>query len=264
MLTLFSVVALAGAPPEGVDPDDIDRWASLAGSSLDKPAGCWELTGTVTSVIGIQARVTGFRRLDSKPTRRTGTFSGRIEEGTWTRFDYQLDPVKDGSDVSTDVSPFFGTLPPDVVRQTNVEPVVTDSTSKSEVSVGKGSDVMRTWRKLTGTVDSQWDSSIDAMRVTETLQLPDDYGGGLATAITVFPGGESTPARLSVTYPRHIKGGQWPVYIHVYDAQSHVLFQTIEGVALPIAESVSGRIAALGVNGAIEDRLDYKTAQRCP
>lgn len=261
-MSLLLSLAWAGPPPDGVDPDDVDTWHARAVGALDTPEGCWLLAGDVSSTVGVTGRVTGFRRLGLEPKQRTGTWTGRIEDGTWTVFSYRFDVVEDSGVDTGILRPFFGQMAESVPEDLGAEPVVTESTTKAESTSERGGDAMRAWRSLSGAVDSRWDGDLDALVVTEVRQLPEDFGGEMVDVVTVFPGGRA-PARISAVYPRHLKFGTWPVYMHVYDAQSHVLLQDVDGVALPMAESISGRASAIGLQVVLEQRLDYRTAQRC-
>ena len=262
--------AAVAAPPPGVDPDAVDRWADAAQRLLAGPTGCWELAGEVELVLAgyvPASRWTGSGRRDH---RFAGTFEGRIEDGRWTRLAYRASAVDGELDLDVPMFPMVGRIDPAVVERLpapGAAPDADDSSSTVSVEAGSGEAVNTLQRVLdelepdTATSYAEWSDALGAVKLYEDFPLSDKVRD-LVTLTTVFPGG-GPPTSLDVVFPKRVKVGDgWPKAT-LFDAQMHLRGQVVGQDTLPALESVSVGIAVLGFTVGYEQKLTYRTARRC-
>lgn len=266
---LWMSLAIA-APPEGVDPDALEVWEKASGSALDGPEGCWELGGKVLLTEQFETSLTGFRRASSTPRTTTGTFEGRIEERRWTRFVVHLD-APDERTIDFPIQPLVGIVPSEVVELHAPDP---EGSANGGVKIVRGEDgddsttnnmasLYDALDSQTGLVDARWREDIRAIELNETTPFKGTSDNKLLKKVSVFPEGRPQPSRVSVIYPAHLTFGTWPIRIHLYNTQAHVMQRPVGEHVFPVAETASFRATGLSLNVGYEQRLDYQTAAAC-
>ncbi|MCA9566391.1 MAG: hypothetical protein KC656_01055 [Myxococcales bacterium] len=265
---LVLLAAGMAAAPDGVDPDDLDRWQGLATRVTNGPAGCWTFTGDVRTTATIRQKSLSFRRAADAPIVREGTWEGTLEDGTWTRFDYTLPPNGSVS-IEASVQPIYGTMPPGMAKNLADPPTTPDADGPPEGDDGRqeGLNLMRKamdgWMTSTGIAHAQWRDDLGAIELVEQIPTTDSPNADVVTRTTIFPGGRDAPSRVSVNLPSHTTFGTWPTRVHVYDTQGHLVQQAVEDAVLPAAETWSTVSVFLGFTIGYDQRLDYRTATRC-
>jgi len=142
----WMTLALA-APPEGVDPDDFDRWEVAADKALDGPEGCWELTGALRVDAALHSPATAFTRSDTARFVATGGWSGRLDAGQWSRFDYELELKEqqddDDENFEIPIFPVIGRIDQEVVNRAKKEAAAEEEPADDEgkgISISLGGD----------------------------------------------------------------------------------------------------------------------------
>ncbi len=277
MWWLLVPVALA-SPPEGVNLDDLDRWSAAAASLLDGPSGCWEIEGEAR----VRAAVFTPGGIVGKPQRvettLAGPFTGRLEDGTWTRLDHQLQVVDRSGQLDLREIP----LHPMVGRASWDERPEEgdDDEHHGSISVGMTGDGVslgaQAWGQAANLVDeivetvdpdavlvwASWDDTQRAVQVTRTMPLGERASAGEIQVRSVHPL-DQRPARLDVEFPHRIRIGSWPVRATLLDPQLHLVsLQTTHG-PMPARESLSTILGALGFTLGYEQDLAYHLATPC-
>lgn len=289
------LLALAFAdPPEGVDPDDLDRWEGLANAALDGPVGCWEFEGELQVHFALHTRAALWRRAEEVPFSSAGTWSGRLSDGEWTRFEYAL-VNGEGEANEVPIYPVIGKIDPGNVKALNVPEAPEDEekgkgisfsvggkgekgdeaddgedaepAESSGTSTGSAVSLLRNaldgWHTSTAFSNAVWNEGRREIKLVQDVPTTDSPNAPLISTTTLFPEGAAFPARLSTVFPRKMVMGDWPLKVHVYDAQFHLVQQQVSGQVLPSAENMSAAGSALGFTVSYEQRLDYRTARRC-
>lgn len=281
---MIALLALAWAdPPEGVDPDDLDRWEPLADAALNGPAGCWELAGPMEVNAALHTKASMFQRASETPYDFVGTWTGRLEDGTWTRFAYDLTSVK-GNPQEFPIYPVIGKIDPNIVTSSVPQTPPSDDPPSDDpprkgisISLGDDGEVSSSggdgpfsllrksidgWNTSTALSSASWSEARREIRLEQEVPTEDAPNAPVVVTTTTFPEG-AWPARVSTVFPRRLAFGTWPLKVHVYDAQFHLVQQQVSGVTLPSAENMSAVGSAVGFTVSYEQRLDYRTAKRC-
>ncbi len=261
-MSWFVALALA-APPEGVVPDDLTTWETRSQALLDGPPGCWELSGRLDLTASGYVPASRWSRPDRRDHHLHGTFTGRLDAGTWTSFRYTLEGEgSDDPDVEIPLFPMTGRIDPDVAER-----IDTGAPSDSTITVDAGGDAVNTLRRVldaidpaTETIYAEWSEDRRAVRLYRDVPL--EKGSGTVTVETLFPeGGLATS--LDATFPRRVKVGDGLVKVTVFDGQMHLRAQQVGDLVVPALESLSVGLGALGFTGAYEQKLTYEKAVRC-
>ena len=272
-LCLLTSLPAAAAPPAGVDLDDLDTWETRAGRALDGPPGCWDLSGDLIVAYTAYTAPSLFRRASPEPTRMSGTFTGRIVDGTWSSFGYRLArPSEEGTELDIPVVPLTGRIDPDVSQRLDVPPP-DEQRARSKVAVeGGGED--EALNLLHGTIEAidpstttawaEWREDDQAVRVVQDVPMHDGDRADTLVIATLFPSGAADATAVDVVFPRRIRRSEGLVRFGIYDAQMHLRNQHVGERLLPAKESVSLGVGALGFTVGYEQTLTYRTATPCP
>ncbi len=280
-LLLALIAAASAAPPPEVDLDDVTGWSARGRALLEGPPGCWELEGQA------QVRVAMFLPggLVGKPQRvettLAGPFSGRLEDGLWTRIEHELVPVGADSDIEVVDVPLHPMVGRGASQDERPEDLADDEEGDhGSVSVGMSGDgvVMgaQAWGQAANLVDgiietldpdtvmvwTGWDEATRAVRVVETFPVSERASAGELSITSLHPvaGG---PLRLDVGFPKKTKLGDGPVKVTLIDPQLHLVALPTEHGPLPAAESLSTILGVLGFTLGYEQTLRYGVATPC-
>ncbi|MCA9494778.1 MAG: hypothetical protein KC621_32840 [Myxococcales bacterium] len=255
------IAAASAAPPEGVDPEDVFAWEDRSRALLEGPPGCWELSGQLDLTLSGYVPASRWTRPDRRDHKLHGTFTGRIDSGTWTSFTYELDDGDD--DITVPLFPMTGRISPDVVKRLD-EP----SESTLQISTGEGEEAVNTLRRMLDAIDpetetayAEWSESKGAVRLLQDIPFE---GSGRDTVVveTLFPAGGPATS-LDATFPRRVKVGDALLKVTLFDGQMHLRGQQVGELVMPALESLSVGMGLLGFTGAWEQKLTYQKAQRC-
>jgi len=295
VIWILMAAALA-APPEGVDPTDFERWEVAADAALDGPEGCWELTGTLRVDAALHSPATAFTRGDTAKLVASGTWSGRLDTGTWTRFDYTLTSAQtdDPDLMEVPIFPVIGKIDQDVV---NVEhkaahaddddddelKVEKSNKRRGSVSISIGGDdddddgpsggaeainlmqqAIDAWDPSTATSVTQWLDEPGAIELLQDFPIfDDDPKSPVVTVTSHFPEGGTGLSRLDAQFPKRVKVGEWPLRVNLMDVQFHLRQQQIGRSYLPQVEGFTLMAGVLGFTFGYEQQIAYATAQAC-
>lgn len=270
-LLLAGLGCAFAAPPEGVDPDDLDRWEALAERALAGPEGCWEFEGLLTVEAKYHSRAALWRRSEETAWRWHGPWTGRLDAGVWTRFAYELkgDSGKPGE---FPIYPVIGKIDPKIVEAIGVKD---DDEESGGVSISVGGDggeaeavsmlrkAIDSWNTSAAFSYGAWSDERQEVKLIQEVPTDEKPNAPTISVTTLFPGGEPFASRMSAVFPRRIPVGEWPLRGTVYDGQFHLVQQRVAGVGLPQAENMAAAGSMLGFSVSYEQRIDYRTARRC-
>jgi hypothetical protein len=287
MLYTMVMLAALAAPPEGVDPMDLDRWEAGAAALLDGPQRCWDLDGTLRLTIAIYTPPSMFTRAEEHEYVLSGTFDGRISQGRWESFRYRAKAEQDAvvqPGFEMPVFPLVGEIDQAVVRsiddEGNEHPVVGEDLEEgsTEVSVGTGgasvtqgpSDAMNLLDKVLEEIDpvattsiAEWRDDPAGITLIQDAPLTDRPRSDTLTLTTFFPDGDDHATRLDVEFPKRQKVGDGLVKLTIIDPQFHLRGQEVAGDVLPALESTSAVFGLLGFTVGYEQKLSYTAAEPC-
>lgn len=254
------------APPDGVDPNDLDRWESSASALLAGPGGCWEIEGRVDLVMAAYTPATLWTRAERSDHRFTGSFSGRLDQGTWTRLDYDLvnaDKPEKPAEMEVPLFPSVGKIAPNTSRRTN------PSDQKSSVSFGSDEEAVHLFTELLDEIDpeaatsyGEWDEANRSIKLIQDVPIKDTPRSETIAVTTLFPeGGVATS--MDAIFPTRIRVGEGLVKVTLFDGQLHLRSQKAGDVVLPALESLSFGFGALGFTIGYEQKLTYTRATPC-
>lgn len=287
MIVLWSS-ALA-APPPDLDVDGgLSTWEARALALLGGPSGCWELSGTVALTVSGYVPSTRWTRPGKSDHHLAGPFTARIEDGLWTKFEEDLQPVGKtaGREETYDipVSPLVGRMPADDEEETSAtadgaetsEPSATVSLGTGGVSVDdQGGAALSTVQRVLDAIDpatdtayAQWDDGAGGVVLFQDFPLQAGRGKDVVTIRTVIPDAGPLATAMDVTFPSRMTFGDWPLRLSVFDAQGHVRSQAVPrpdgtSVALPALETLSLGVGAVGFTFAFEQEIRYLEARPC-
>lgn len=267
-MILWNLVAAFALPPEGVDPDAVERYERLADGALNGPAGCWEFEGTVRESQSWRGKAGFWSRADETVLVDTGTWTGRLDDGVWVRFDgFDDSEERRSSGLHVGYIPMLGRVDPKVATR-NGEPV--SEGRKDENGNVKKTDPINPLRKVISSLDastavsqSTWREGLSAIQLDQDIPLTDDRDPQVLHLTTLFPQGGDLPSRISATFPREIVRGSWPLKLRLYDTQLHVVQRQVRDKMLPQSETVSTVASAVGFTIGYEQRIDYRKARPC-
>jgi hypothetical protein len=287
MLTL----ALA-APPEGVDPDDFERWEIAADKALDGPEGCWELTGSLRIDAAMHSPSTAFTRSDTARFVASGGWTGRLEDGQWSRFEYELTTVETPDDeeelnLEVPVFPVIGRIDQSVVvakKPPPPEPKEGETVRRNNVSIQIGGDddeeggdgmaggaeainlfqsFIDAWEPSTAISFAQWSESDRHIELMQEFPLFQTPRSPVVTTTSLFPEGGEGLVRLDAVFPKRVKLGEWPLKVTLMDTQFHLRQQRVGTTWLPQVEGFTLMAGVLGFTFGYEQQIAYATAQAC-
>ncbi len=205
MWLLILPIAAAG-PPATVDLDDVAHWNARNDALLEGPTGCWEFLGEAR--VRVAVFIPG--GLVDKPQRvettLAGPFTGRMEDGLWTRLDHDLHPVAStGKLVVTEipVHPMVGRLALDGGE--GGEDPAQDDDGGGSISIGmSGEGVVvgaQAWSQAANLVDeiieavdpdtvlvwAGWDEERASVQVVKTMPLGRRAAAGEVTVRSLHP-----------------------------------------------------------------------------
>lgn len=277
----WMALALA-APPEGVDPDDFERWELAADRALDGPEGCWDLTGQLRVDLALHTPATAFSRSETTRWVAAGTWTGRLEDGAWGSFRYELlEVTEDEGAVEVPVFPVIGRIDQSVVERVGVpepEPETTEGRTVS-VRIGGGGDdeggasgaeainlfqeIVDGWNPATSVTFAQWDEDGRHIELLQEFPITDATNAPVVKVVSVFPEGGTELARLDAQFPQRVKLGDGLVKVKLMDTRFHLRQQRVGSTWLPQIEGFTLMAGVLGFTVGYEQQLAYATAQAC-
>lgn len=275
-MILLSTVSWA-ARPAGLDVDaELGRWEAQAAALLDGPTGCWEFTGSVHLAASGYVPASRWTRPDRHDHHLRGPFTARFEGGQWRSFEYTLTPDEQSEsdeDFEMQVWPLLGRSPEGGIGGGEPPPEAGGSVSVGTDGVAvkaQGKAAVNTLRRVldeidpaTATAYAQWDERLDGVKVFQDFPLQEGRGSDVITFATGIPQGGALATTLDVTFPSRVRVGEGLVKATIFDAQGHVRTQVADGVVLPVLESLSMGVGALGFTVGYEQQLRYETARPC-
>lgn len=266
---MWFLLSAFAAPPDGVDPQDLTRWEAGSEALLAGPPGCWELSGKI-ALTGVgytpASRWTRAGRVDHL---FVGSFVGKLEDGVWSSFAYDLSPAdKPGEPAKVDfpVYPGVGKIAEDVPQRTNPpeegegDDLEIDPDGEGAVNLLK--KILDDLEPSTATAYADWREDDRAIHLFQDVPVSKAARAETVTVETMFPGGGPATA-LDATFPRRLKVGDSLIKVSIFDAQVHIRTQQAGDVVLPALDSLSFGVGALGFTLAYEQKLTFERAVRC-
>lgn len=281
-MIVWMALALA-APPEGVDPDDFERWELAADRALDGPEGCWELTGQLRVDLALHTPATAFSRSDTTRWVAAGAWTGRLHDGTWERFAYELTEVtEDDGAVEVPVFPVIGRIDQDVVERIDAEPPPEEDEGGRTVAVkiggGGGDDdgasggaeainlfqeIVDGWNPATSVTFAQWSEADRHIELLQEFPITDATNAPVVKVVSEFPEGANDLSRLDAQFPQRVKLGEGLLKVKLMDTRFHLRQQRVGSTWLPQVEGFTLMAGVLGFTVGYEQQLSYATAQAC-
>lgn len=277
---IWFLTALA-APPEGLDLDDIQRWEKLTDAALDGPTGCWDFKGGVRVTTTIHTRASFYKRSSVDPSVSMGNFTGRLRDGLWEYFHYTLIEGDSGEKTKASVYPMVGRVQRETVLVNGERAWAEEQLDKNQERADKRAektdepprevrDPGNMLRSLLDSFDNStaistvgWRDSLNAVQLDQDVPIDDSKNPEVAHLVTLFPGGAPFPSRISAVFPRKVETGTWPMKITLVDPQMHLIQIQVRDKVLPMAETASVIVNALGFTIGLEQRFDYQSAVPC-
>lgn len=287
MIALVAGLALAGPKPPTVDTDEVGKWETASAGVLAGPAGCWDFTGEVQLTATTHVAPGLFGGTPPEEHTFSGPFEGRLDDGTWLRFEYRVQPTDpDDPEVSVPIFPLIGVIDASVVnleRLGRPEPDDDDVTlpakdGEDEITIRDGeaslsvggmkplnllSDALDEWAGSVATSLAQWDAERDGVMLLREVPIRDEPRAPVAALGVFFPDGGVQPTELSARWPRTVKVGTWPLRVTLKDAQMHVRTHPVGEHVLPLLESASLIATAMGFTVGYDQTLVFQTATPC-
>lgn len=266
MWILLALAALARPSPEALD--DIDRWHAGADRLLDGPRGCWILEGEARQVFRVHQSADRFSLPSKTELEASGPFIGRIEDGLWTRIDFQRTYSDPRREVVVDLKPLVGRTPKsEGAEQGEVSLSVGSDGAQMAGSVAESMSLLRAAvERWTGSVETRyarWDEPSKTVQYLRHVAVSEG-SNDTVEVVSSFPQGGELATRVDAVWPRRLKLGSWPLRATLRDPQMHVLGFVHDGDVLPNAESVSLVVGVLGFTVGYEQHLTYGAAAPCP
>lgn len=118
-VALFALSA-AAAPPAGLDLSDPGPWEDRYVTLRDGPPGCWDFTGDLSLKVTLNTSPDLFSLGGKKSWVIVGTFQGRLEDGTWTRFVQQVADPDTGKPMRLAIRTLVGKLDESIIEAPGV------------------------------------------------------------------------------------------------------------------------------------------------
>ncbi|MCO4747492.1 MAG: hypothetical protein KC912_22010 [Proteobacteria bacterium] len=245
-----------------VDIDDLDHWQQDTDAMLKGPPGCWEFTGGGQVVIALYTPAGMWSRAEEHRSTTTGTFTGVLEDGVWR--DVAFVTTEQEGMVETDFEPSF---------LFGVRDKKKASTSAPSPSSG-AADAANFIDRLLDSIDpattmsyAQWTTDKSMVEFVQHVPLDDSRRPKEVTLRTQFPEGERATA-IDALFPRRLNladlsDEKLPIRVTLMDGQAHLRSQAFDDIVLPGAETMSMVVGLLGYTIGYEQRVVYKTAQKC-
>lgn len=263
MLLLLTTLALGGAPA-GIDMDDPAPWEARAKALLHGPPGCYEVVGRASW----DWRVSGMVE-----DRGDAVFVGVLDDGEWK--DIQVFPLgrvqgKPGDDGLKTYSDGLAFVPL-VGRKGSWEMTLgnegvdTRQTEPAASTDGTGNVVRDMLDELSGDTEVswlEWDEPTNTLLLHQSMAVGDGRNPPEAVVTTRFPGGNTVPTALDVTFPPAFRLGKL-ARLRVQDARIQIRGQVVDGVSLPRAEAFTMKASFMGFSGTGAQTLDVRHVTRC-
>lgn len=269
-LLLSSSAPAAGPPPLEL-LDDLNRWEAGQDALIEGPRGCWELSGRGKLVVTLHQPPDFLSAARNQAYVFEGPFTARMVDGTWKELKSELKAAKeDELEVDIDLHPLFGVRPEtnEEIEEVSIElgggdPQISASLDQSANLLRRAID------ELTGSVETslaQWDAEQEAVVYLREVPVSDKDRRAVKVNVR-FPGAGPHADRLDAVWPRMVKVGEWPLFVKVRDGQAHLQGFVHEGaggaVVLPLAETMSFVVGALGYTLGFEQAMTYEGATPC-
>ncbi len=279
MWPLLIPLALA-APPDGVDVEDVDLWEARSEALLAGPQGCWELEGDAR----VRAAVFTPGGLLGKPSRvqttLSGPWTGRMEDGLWTRLEHQLQPTQEGGKLDVTGLPLHPMVGRVALQSGEDDDEQEAGQEGGKVSAGISSEGVtldaQAWSKAANLVDdiieavdpeavlayASWDEARQGVEVVRSMPLGPRASADEVTLRSFLPL-DGRPRSLDVEFPARIRMGSWPVRVTLIEPQLHLVSLPSPQGLLPAHESLSAILGVLGFTLGYEQTLAYRKATPC-
>ena len=266
------------APPEGVDLEDIDHWETRSEALLAGPKGCWELEGDAH----VRAAVFTPGGLLGKPSQvqatLQGPWSGRMEDGLWTRLDHQLEATEEQGTLDITGVPLHPMVGRVALKAS--EDGEQQEEGSGSVSAGISSEGVvlgaQAWSQAANLVDdiieamdpeavltyASWDEARQGIEVVRSMPLGRRASAEELTLRSFLPL-DGRPRSLDVEFPDRIRMGSWPIRVTLLDPQLHLVSLPSDQGPLPAQESLSTILGVLGFTLGYEQTLTYRKATPC-
>ena len=299
LLASLLAPALAGPPPPGVDPDDLDTWEARARALRDGPTRCWVLEGVVASKVAVFTPPSLWTKSERHDLVYEGTFEGTFEKGRWQRFVHDTKRVDDTVsaavfDFDMPVRPMVGAIDegaivhekPDAPEaESPGDEAGDDAGEDGEAESGGGSTVIRvesgasdSARNSINMVDdvidsleptsltsyAEWSDDPRGIRLLQDVPLTSSRNAPTVTLETFVPDGGPVATEVDVTFPRRYRVGEGMVKVVLMEPQMRLRGRAVGEETLPVAEALSMVVGAMGFTVGIEQSLRYTKATACP
>ena len=282
MWFLLLPLALA-APPADVDVEDVEHWGTRGDALLTGPPGCWELEGEAQVRVALFTSGGFLGKPERAETTMTGPWSGRLEDGLWTRLDHHLQTTDTSGKLAIGelpLHPMVGRVTLEGDGPIPADADVDDDGEHGSVSVGMNGDGLmvgaQAWSRAANLVDeiitavdpetvlihTAWSDDLQAVEVVRTMPLGRRASAGEVTMRSTHPvnGG---PERLVMSFPDRIRMGEGLVKVTLMSTQLHLVSVPSAHGPLPARESVSTILGVLGFTLGYEQDLAYHQATPC-
>lgn len=281
-VTAFALAASA-APPPDVDLQAVETWQARATRLRRGPDSCWDLEGTARHQIAVFRPPTLFGRSQQTDYVYTGTFRGRLDQGTWTGFTAEMKPASPASveaveeergvDWKIPVRPLVGRAERSQDEDRRRRQARGDDDTDDDSTVdgqSSATEAVTLIDQILDAVDAdvtttyvEWSDEDGGLFVVERYPLSDRTSGKGVDLRTFFPQGSEVGTRLDVMFPRKHRVGDFPLRITLLRPQLHVRTQALDGESLPTYESLSLAAGAVGFTVGFEQELRYTRATAC-
>lgn len=281
MWILLVPLALA-APPQGVDLEDLATWGARSDTLLEGPPGCWEIEGEARVRVVVFTSGGFLGKPERVETTKAGPWSGRLEDGLWTRLEHQLVTTEVTGKLSVEEIPVHPMVGRVALEGDGPSPAGDDDEDGhgGTVSVGMSNEGLvvaaQAWTRAANLVDelidavdpdtvlvyASWSEALAAVQVVQTMPLGRRSSAGEVTVRSTHPT-DGGPERLDMDFPARIRMGEGAVKVTLMEPQLHLVSVPSAHGPLPARESLSTILGVLGFTLGFEQELAYHQATPC-
>ena len=268
MILALLPLVLAASPTQA-ELEDVDHWQAGARALLDGPASCVELEGTVEASAALFSPGGWLGPGERRDLASRGTFSGRLDHGTWTKLEVMWSPAEGEDRLSLGrLQPMVGRLPPLAEEEEGADLSISIGGKGTSIAANQGSEealglldqILDDIHPATTTSWAEWESE---MVILHEFVPIDEDGKDELELRTTFP--DAGPAlAMDALFPRRIHKREGLVSITLMNAQLHLRGQQTSLGLLPGEERAGAVMGALGYTVGIEQHLVYTRARPCP
>lgn len=277
LLLALAVPAFAADLPGDLTPaalEDPAPWEARARAILDGPPGCIEVQGRVRLQVSLYTPGGLFSRAERSDVVGQGTFTGTLDQGTWTRLDTTWAEAPEGSAgrlTSDRFHPIVGKLParPDadgddedgnVSISTGEDGLKIDVSDSGEAAMGVLDETLEEIDPETTTAYVVWDAASRQVRLHQLVSLGDRED---LEIVVRFPE-DGPPTQLDAVFPSVLKRKEEGLTFTARDAQFHLRSRVTDLGLVPGSEGMSLVMGALGFTVGFDQRVTYDRVRACP